>query len=242
VAVKHEALANGLLGSLSSSDFALLQPNLTAIELPLRRQLENRNRRIEHAYFLRRGLASLVISAGSHHSIEVAIIGKEGMTGLSLLLESQTAIHETFMQSPGDGWRIGADALRAALVKSPTLRASLLRFAHVLVGQMSFTTLANGRYRLEERLARWLLMAHDRAESDTVSLTHEFLSVMLGVRRPGVTNALNTLETRGIIQTRRGAIRIVQRSILEEAANGSYGAPEAEYRNLIRANAFRTTP
>jgi CRP-like cAMP-binding protein len=230
---RHDALANGLLGSLSASDFALLRPALSAVDLPVRRQLENRNRRIEHVYFLTRGLASMVISAGANHSIEVSLVGKEGMTGISLLLDSDLAVHETFIQSAGHGWRIEADELRVATAKSNTLHRTLLRFTHVLVTQMTYTALANGRYRLEERLARWLLMAHDRAEIDTVLLTHEFLSTMLGVRRPGVTNALNLLEKRGVIEARRGAIVIKDRFALEEAANGSYGAPEADYRRLI---------
>jgi hypothetical protein len=97
---RHEALSNSLLGSLSASDFAILRPNLSAIDLPVRRQLESRNRPIQHVYFLRRGLASLVISTGANHSIEVGMIGQEGMTGLSLLLGSETAMHETFMHQP----------------------------------------------------------------------------------------------------------------------------------------------
>jgi CRP-like cAMP-binding protein len=233
----HEALANKLLGSLSASDFALLQPHLSAVDLPVRRQLEGRNRRIEHVYFFSRGLASLVISAGANHSIEVGIVGKEGMTGISVLLESGIAMHETFVQSAGNGWRIGVDDLRAALAKSSSLHQTLLRFAHVLVSQITYTALANCRYKLEERLARWLLMVHDRGESDTIFLTHEFLSVMLGVRRPGVTNALSLFEKRGVIQARRGLIQITNRSALEEAANGSYGAPEADYRRLFAAAA-----
>ncbi|HSS13524.1 MAG TPA: Crp/Fnr family transcriptional regulator, partial [Rhizomicrobium sp.] len=175
----------------------------------------------------------MVISAGAHHSIEVSVVGKEGMTGISLLLGSQQAMHETFIQAAGNGWRIEAEKLRAAFDKSATLHLTMLRYGHVLVTQMTYTALANGRYRLEERLARWLLMAHDRAEIDTVLLTHEFLSTMLGVRRPGVTNALNLLEKRGVIEARRGAILVKDRSALEEAANGSYGAPEADYRRLI---------
>jgi CRP-like cAMP-binding protein len=102
-----------------------------------------------------------------------------------------------------------------------------------MVNQMSFTALTNGRYLLDERLARWLLMAHDRTESDAVALTHEFLSIMLGVRRPSVTDALKSLTKRGVISARRGVITIRKRSLLEEAANGSYGAPEADYRRLI---------
>jgi CRP-like cAMP-binding protein len=232
--LRQDAQENALLGSLSASDFALLRPGLSPIDLPVRRQLENRNRRIEHVYFLARGLASMVVSGGANHSIEVAMVGKEGMTGLSLMLESDISQHEVFIQSAGDGWRIRAADLRAAMEKSSSLHRSFLRFAHVLVGQMSYTGLSNGRYRLDERLARWLLMAHDRAEDDTVILTHEFLSAMLGVRRPGVTNALNALEKRGVIAARRGAITITNRAALEDTSNGSYGGPEADYRRLIR--------
>lgn len=229
------AFANGVLGSLSASDFALLQPSLSFVELPVRRQLEIRNRPVENVFFLRRGLASMVISAGAIHSIEVAVVGKEGMTGISLLLESNLAMHQTFMQSSGDGWRIGAGELRDAMSTSVTLHKSLLRFAHVLVNQMTYTALSNARCRLEERLARWLLMANDRLGGNIVDLTHEFLSIMLGVRRPGITVAMNDLEQQGIIETRRGTVLIKDRSKLEEAANGSYGAPEADYRRLILA-------
>jgi CRP-like cAMP-binding protein len=230
---KRETIGNNLLTLMEPKDFALLQPHLSIVDLPVRRQLETRNRAVEHVYFLRRGLASIVVSVGANRSIEVAVIGREGMTGLSVLLEADRSLPETFIQSPGDGWRIAAEELRQAMNQSASLRAFLLRYVHVLVGQMTFTTLANGRYKLEERLARWLLMAQDRSDDSMVTLTHEFLALMLGVRRPGVTAALNGFEKRDFIQTRRGAILIRDRKALEEAANGSYGGPEAEYERVF---------
>ena len=233
--VDRKAPANKILRHLSAADFALLSASLSPVDLPLRRQLENRNRRIEHVYFLDTGLASMVVSAGANHSVEVGIIGNEGMTGLAVVLGSDRSVHETFIQTAGAGWRIETDALRELLKESPTLHASLLRFAHILMIQMSFTVLANGRYKIDERLARWLLMADDRASGDTIHLTHEFLSLMLGARRPGITHALNDFEKRGLIAARRGAIMIKDRTALEEAANGSYGAPESEYQRLLGA-------
>ena len=227
--------ANKILRHLSAADFALLSASLSPVDLPLRRQLENRSRRIEHVYFLDTGLASMVVSAGANHSVEVGIIGNEGMTGLAVILGSDRSVHETFIQTAGAGWRIETDALRELLKKSPTLHVSLLRFAHILMIQMSFTALANGRYKIDERLARWLLMADDRATGDTIHLTHEFLSLMLGARRPGITHALNDFEKRDFIDARRGAIMIKDRTALEEAANGSYGAPESEYQRLLGA-------
>jgi len=233
--VARETTANKMLAVLSASDFALLAPHLSPVDLPARRQLETRNRRIEHVYFLEQGIASVVISAGANHSIEVAIIGNEGMTGLPVILESERALHETFMQSGGYGWRIGVEQFRKALKASASLRTVMLHYAHTVVSQMAFTALANGRYRVEERLARWLLMASDRTDDNVIALTHESLSVMLGARRPGITDAMNGFERRGILVARRGFIEIQDRLALEEAANGSYGGPEAEYQRLFGA-------
>jgi CRP-like cAMP-binding protein len=233
LAIERETTANMLLARLSPEDAALLRPGLSAVELPVRRQLEIRNRRIEHVYFLERGLASMVVSAGSNHNIEVGIVGHEGMTGIPLLLDCDRPLHETFIQSAGSGWRIGADEFRAVLEQSASLHRLLLRYAHTMFTQMAFTALANGRYKIEERLARWVLMADDRTGGEEIRLTHEFLAIMLGARRPGVTNALNAFEKRGVIENRRGILRIKDRSALEEAANGSYGGPEAEYQRLF---------
>ena len=224
---------NGILAGLSPADFTLLQPHLCEAELPVRRQLEIRNRVIDHVYFVETGLVSMVISTGAHHSIEVGVVGSEGVTGLSVLRETDRAPYETFIQTAGTGWRIAVPDLQAAMARSPSLRATLLRFAFTLVAQMAFTALANGRYKIEERLARWLLMANDRSRDDIIRLTHDALAIMLGARRAGVTHALNDFQKRGIIHTQRGVIEIRSRAMLEEAANGSYGGPEAEYRRLF---------
>jgi CRP-like cAMP-binding protein len=233
LAPTQKTFANRILTGLSAGDFALLQPSLSAVDLPVRRQLEIRNRKIEHVYFLESGLASVVVSAGAHQSIEVGIIGSEGMTGLAVLLESDRATHETFIQTAGHGWRIPAEELRLAMDKSATLHRHLLRYAYTLFTQLEFTALANGRYNTEERLARWLLMADDRADGNAIHLTHEFLGIMLGARRPAVTNALNEFQKRGVVKTQRGTIALQDREALEAAANGSYGGPEAEYRRLF---------
>jgi CRP-like cAMP-binding protein len=197
--------------------------------------LEARGRRIEQIYFLDSGLASIVASGGTNHSIEIGIVGREGMTGLSVVMAAERSPHETFMQSAGAGWRIAAADLRAAMEQSPTLRDRLLQYCHTLTVQMGFTALSNGRYKLEERLARWLLMAQDRSDGDDIALTHEFLAVMLGTRRPGITTALNEFEKNDIIESRRGVVTVRDRTALEETANGSYGAAEAEYTRLFGA-------
>jgi CRP-like cAMP-binding protein len=224
---------NQVLANLAPDDFVLLQPHLEIIELPLRRQLELRSRPIEYVYFLESGLGSMVVSAGANHNVEVGIIGKEGMTGLPILMDVDRPAHETFIQTAGTAQRIATQKLREALDQSAALHRSLLRYAHTLVTQMAYTALANGRYKIEERLARWLLMANDRAEGSTIHLTHEFLALMLGARRAGVTVALSEFQKRGVVHVSRGVIAIKDRGALEEAANGSYGIPEAEYQRLM---------
>jgi CRP-like cAMP-binding protein len=226
------ATSNRILSRLSAEDFALLAPHLKQINLPLRKQLEIRNKRIEHVYFPESGFAS-VVANGTGHSIEVGLIGREGMTGLAVVMGADKTPHDTFVQSPGAGLRIAAQKLRQALAKGPTLQRSCLLYAHAFGLQTAYTAIANGRSKIEERLARWLLMARDRVDTDDLTLTHEFLSLMLGVRRPGVTGAMHLLVTQGLIKAHRGIISIVDRKGLEKTSNGAYGVPEAEFQRLF---------
>jgi CRP-like cAMP-binding protein len=134
---------------------------------------------------------------------------------------------------PGSALRMDADALRQAIGQSPSLHQHLLRYIETFQVQVAYTALSHGSFTIEERLARWLLMCHDRLDGNDLPLVHEFLSMMLGVRRSGVTIAVQTLEGTGAIKATRGHIIIRDREMLEEAANGSYGVPEAEYRRLF---------
>ena len=203
-------LRNRLLASLSSAEYALLKPDLESVALAVRQILEAPNTPITHSYFIESGLASIV-ARNSHKRLEVGLIGCEGMTGLPIVLGNDRSPHETFIQVAGEGKRIAADKLRAAMQKSRSLERAFLKCAHEFMNQTANTALSNGTATLEERLARWLLMANDRLEGNEIPLTHEFLSLMLGVRRAGVTVALNYLEQRGIIQLARGDIIILDR-------------------------------
>jgi CRP-like cAMP-binding protein len=226
-------LSNHLLSRLQSTDLALLQPHLEHVDLPLRKQLEDRNRHIQYAYFLEDGLASVVAKGANDSSIEVGLIGFEGMTGLAVVMGEDRAPHSTFMQAAGTGHRISANALRYAMERSPELHRLFLRFAHAFFIQTTYTALSNGRSKVEERLARWLLMAHDRLKGDELPLTHEFLGLMLGVRRSGVSTALKILAERGLIHHSRRLIRVTDREGLMKAANGAYGRPELEFEKLF---------
>jgi CRP-like cAMP-binding protein len=226
------AIGNRLLSRLSADDFALLARNLSAVDLPIRKRLEGRNARIDHVYFLESGFAS-VVGQSSGRSIEVGMIGREGMTGLAVVLGTDRSINDTFIQGAGSGWKITAENLRQAMAQSSSLHAGWLLYAHAFGAQTTSTAVANGRSKIEERLARWILMASDRVDSDELDLTHEFLSMMLGVRRPGVTLALHLLVQSGLIQVARGIIRVIDREGMEEISNGAYGVPEAEFQRLF---------
>jgi CRP-like cAMP-binding protein len=157
------ATPNRVLSRLSAEDFALLAPHLKRINLPLRKQLEIHNKQIEHVYFPESGFAS-VVANGTGHSIEVGLIGREGMTGLAVVMGADRTPHDTFIHGPGAGLRITAEKLRQALAKGRTLQRSCLLYAHAFGLQTTYTAIANGRSKIEERLARWLLMARDRVD------------------------------------------------------------------------------
>jgi CRP-like cAMP-binding protein len=224
---------NRLLATLSPEDFSLLQPQLEAVPLPVGTRLVEPHTPIEHVYFLEEGIASVVAATAQGRRIEVGIIGPDGLTGTSILLGADCSPHECFIQMPGSALRIQTDDLRQAVTARVSLHQHLLHFVQAFTTQIGQTALANGSYTIEERLARWLLMCHDRVDGDGLSTTHEFLSLMLGVRRAGVTLALQALEGRGLISTRRGQITVLDRAKLEAVAGDSYGVPEAEYARLI---------
>jgi CRP-like cAMP-binding protein len=236
-APQRAGIRNRLLGLLTPGDWAMLAPHLEAITLRERQVIEVPHKPIAHAYFLEIGVASVVAVDNEDHRIEVGVIGYEGITGVPLIMGDNRAQHSTYMQIPGSGHRIGADKLRAAIAESESLRALLLKSANGFMIQTAQTALANGRAKLEERLARWLLMAHDRMTTNAVPLTHEFLAVMLGVRRAGVTVAIHTFEQRGFITTRRGELTVVSRAGLEQVAGSFYGTPEVELERLLSAAA-----
>ena len=226
---------NRLLAAMSSDDFALLEPMLKPLALKTRQMLEPANKPIKHSYFITSGLASVIAIGKNSHRLEVGIIGRDGMTGLPVVLGNDRSPNETFIQVEGTGSRITADGLRQAMRKSASLSRVLLNFVNAFLIQTSHTALSNGTATIEERLGRWLLMAQDRLDGDEVPLTHEFLSLMLGVRRVGVTGALNQLARKGVIRLSRGRIWIVDRNGLINSANGSYGIPEAMTRRSLRA-------
>jgi CRP-like cAMP-binding protein len=228
------SIGNRLLASLSSEDIATLQPHLEPVPLAVRQVLIEPNTAIEHIYFPEAGMAS-VTNNSSGGKIEVGVVGREGMVGLPIVLGIDQTPYEHFMQIAGHGWRIAVQDLEQAMAESSSLHRQLLRYAQASHVQVSETAFANANSDVEARLARWLLMCHDRVEGGDIPLTHEFIAMMLGVRRPGVTVALHVLEGMQVIRAKRGVITVLDREKLEELADEAYGLSEAEYTRLIGA-------
>ncbi len=203
------------------------------MRLDVRRSFENPAEPVTEICFPESVIISVVARTLGGRSIEAGLIGFEGMTGVSILMGDDRSPNETYVQLAGSGHVMAAADLRSAVEASPTMHRTLLRYAHTLMVQTSQTALANGRAKIDERLARWLLMASDRSEGPEMILTHEFLSLMLGVRRPGVTDALHRLEGEHLIRARRSSITIRDRGGLEAVANGSYGVAEMDYERLF---------
>ncbi len=190
---------------------------------------------IRQMFFPEAGFASIT-TTGDDLRIEVGMVGREGLVGAApVLLGTDQSPYEHFIQSPGEMLCIGTDELVGAVDRSPSLRKLLLRFVATLLVQTAQTAYVNASEDLDARLARWLLMCQDRADGDKVVVTHEFLSMMLGVQRTSVSLALQTLETSDLILARRGRIEILDRDALARRAGKGYGLPEAEYARLIGA-------
>jgi CRP-like cAMP-binding protein len=224
--------SNRLLRVLSPSDRNLLRPALSIVELRRGHVLESRGVATKQAFFLETGLAAIVAQSPGRE-IGIGVVGNDGMTGLDLVLEAGLSANQSLVQSAGMAVCILAADLRDAMKDSATLRTLLLRYAHVFMVQASQTALTNGHASIEERLARWILMSHDRFSGNDLTVTHEFISLMVGVRRQGITEALHLLEGRRLIESTRDKLHVVDRPGLIALASGSYGVCEAEYERLI---------
>jgi CRP-like cAMP-binding protein len=225
---------NLFLASLPEDDFNALRPHFERVRLTLRQILHEMGSPIEHCYFTDGGMTSLLIRLDDGASIEAGVIGKEGFAGAAALMGFEDASPFTSMiQMPGIGVRIVSGILRDEMLRRPALLQQVLRFTQALTAQISHTAACNAHHELPERLARWLLMAHDRAESDTLPLTQEFLSIMLAVRRPGVTVAARSLQAIGAIEYQRGRIIVLDRALLEEASCECYGIVREHYRRVL---------
>ena len=229
---QHSSVRNRLLAGLSSADFGLLQPHLQPVPLDLRVTLLEAKGPIPHVTFVERGIVSGIADTDEGR-IEVGMVGPEGLVGLPVLLGIDRSPIVFLVQGAGEGLRVTPGELRAAMGESPSLQGWCLRYAHTFMVQTVQTAYANAGYSVEARLARWILMTHDRTEGDELTLTHDFLSMMLGVRRPGVTVAVQILEGNRLIRAKRGRITVLDRAGLVDIGALGQQRAEAEYDSAM---------
>jgi CRP-like cAMP-binding protein len=233
IAAAHEAEQNRLLRALPRDEYARLLPSLTATRLHLKDTLIEPGVPIRDVYLVREGVCSVIATEQEGGALEVGTIGPEGLVGLPVLLGADAMPYRVIVQIPGSAWRLTADAFRQVVDERPALRHLLLRYAQYFTDVVAQSAACNQLHTLEERCARWLLMTHDAVEGDTFELTHEFLALMLGVRRPGVTVAMGALQGEGIVRYMRGRVKILDRPRLEEASCGCYHIVRTERDRLL---------
>jgi CRP-like cAMP-binding protein len=236
---KTTAPANRLLGLLPPGDYRRLRRHLRRVPLKYRQSLYAARRPIEFVYFIETGVGSLVNTMRNGQAAEVGTIGNEGMVGLPILLGDEHAPTSVYVQVPGEGLRMKATEFRKELARSSSMRAVMLRYVHALFNQVAQSAACNHFHAIEQRCARWLLMTHDRMDSDQFLLTQEFLAMMLGVQRTGVSVAAGGLQRAGLIRYRHGVVTILDRSGLKRRACECYDISRREFDRLLGLQAGR---
>lgn len=226
-------LKNRLLSALSSEDKALLAPYLTPTDLEKGRLLYDPGDDIDQVYFPNDGVISLMTLMESGAAIESATIGREGALGLMVAVAPRQSLSRAIVQAPGSALRIAAAPLHEAWTRSAALRHLVDRHNEALFGHAIQSVACNALHAVEARFCRWLLSCHDRIDSNTVSLTQEFLADMLGVQRTTVTAVAGSLQTKGLIRYRRGVVDILDRAGLEAMTCECYGAVRRSYERLL---------
>lgn len=232
--IQQEAVRNHILASLPADEFRQLSPLLTAVTLEGGQVLYGAEEPVRHIYFITQGLLSLVSTLEDGTSIEVSAVGREGLVDLTALLGAEASTHQAMMQVGGGALRMRVAEARETFQRLPHFRDRLLRYTRLMLTLISQTAVCNTLHTVEERLARWLLVCGRRLEADTLPLTHEFLSHMLGVRRSGVTVASGILQRAGLIRHSRGQLTILDAEGLRDASCECVKILTEEYEDFLR--------
>jgi CRP-like cAMP-binding protein len=225
---------NQLIAGLSNDDLALLAPHLQPVSFAVGDFITRAGDPIDSFCFLEQGIAGVLDSLDDDRRYAVGLIGAEGFIGWPLLMGDNRSPYDVMMRAErGQALRISATALTLAVEASPTLRLALLRFAHVFTLQMGRTIVSSLAHPIERRMARWILLYHDRVQADEICMTHEEFRLMLGVRRSSVTDALHRLEEDQAIRSLRAKVVVQNRAKRMLLAGDTYGRPEQEYSRLL---------
>lgn len=228
----HSQSVNRILAALPAEEYERLAPHLKRVEMPRGEVLYRTHKPIEHVYFPLDSMTSVIATTRDGSAVEVGVIGREGMTGISVVMGVRESYAEMMVQLPDSALRLDTEALLAEFHRGGALQELLLRYTHATMVMVSQTVACNRLHHIAERLARWLLMCHDRALSNELPLTHEFIAMMLGIRRAGVTETALALQAEGFISYTRGHITITDRQGLEGFACECYGIVKEEFDRL----------
>jgi CRP-like cAMP-binding protein len=224
---------NHLIESLPASARARLLAICAPVELAMGEILGEVGMSTRHVYFPTVGFISLVTAIKGRPTLEVGMVGREGMLGAQLVLGVETAPLHAVVQGAGAAWRIGASEFSKELERSPALQRELKRYVYVTMAQLASAAFCLRFHQIGPRLARWLLMTQDRAHSERFHITHEFLAFMLGVRRVGITTAASALQRQGLIRYRRGEMQVLNRRGLKGAACSCYATDREAYAKVL---------
>jgi CRP-like cAMP-binding protein len=224
---------NRLLAALPDAEWARWLPQLEAVDMPLGKVLYESGVKLSHVYFPTTSIVSLLYVMEDGASAEIAVVGNEGIVGISLFMGGGSTPSRAVVQSAGQGFRLRSALLMQEFDRSGPVMHLLLRYTQALITQMAQTAVCNRHHTLDQQLCRWLLLSLDRLNADEVVMTQELIANMLGVRREGVTEAAGQLQDAGLIQYRRGHIKVLDRNRLEQRACECYAVVKKEYARLL---------
>ena len=228
-------LVNHLLSALDEAGRNRLSPNMCRVELETKQVLYRPDQRISDIYFPEDSVIAMHTVMGNGATIESATVGREGASWISASFKSPTMPCQTMVAIPGQAYKVPADVIEHEIRKNGTFHNTLSHYSHVLLIQTLRSTACNGLHSLEQRCARWMLMTLDRTGNDRFVITHDFLSQLLGVQRTGVTGLVDRLASEGVLETRRGEIRVADRNKLEHISCECYRIMRAQFANLIES-------
>lgn len=231
----HSPMQNHLLAALPATEFDRLAPHLEEVAMPLGEVLYESGGQLRHVYFPATSIVSLLYELENGASAEIAVVGNEGILGISLFMGGETTPGRAVVQSAGHGYRLKAQLLKDEFNRAGPVLRLLLRYTQALITQMTQTAVCNRHHAIEQQLCRWLLLSLDRLSTDSLTMTQELIANMLGVRREGVTEAAGNLQRAGLIRYSRGHIEVLDRPGLEKTVCECYAVVKREFDRLLAA-------
>ena len=233
MAARNDPKQNHLLAALPQSEFERLAPHLELVSLALGEVLYESGGVLNHVYFPTDSIVSLLYVMEDGSSAEIAVVGNEGIVGVSLFMGGETTTSQAVVQSAGHAYQLKGQLLKDAFFRAGPMQRLLLRYTQALLTQMSQTAVCNRHHSIDQQLSRWLLMSLDRLRSDELTMTQELIANMLGVRREGVTEAAGKLRKEGILEYSRGHIKVLDRPKLEQHVCECYAVVKKEFDRLL---------